>query len=66
MSQKCHKHIPSTTKKKKSEQWELVFGNSGTTFDLTSKKKKQILHTFNAVTVQNAQGLRKIIWEKIH
>jgi hypothetical protein len=41
MSQKCNKHTPSNTKKKqKSDQWELVFGNSGTTFDPTSKKKQ--------------------------
>jgi hypothetical protein len=46
MSQKWNEHTPSTTKKQKSDQWELVFGNSGTAFDPTSKKKKK--NTFNA------------------
>jgi hypothetical protein len=39
---------------KKSDQWELVFVNSGTTFDPTSKKKK-MTHVQCIVTVQNAQ-----------
>jgi hypothetical protein len=49
---KRHQNVTSihqaAQKKQKIDQWELVFGNSGTTFDPTSKKKKKIWHTFNA------------------
>jgi hypothetical protein len=43
-------------KKQKSNRWELVFGNYGTTFDPTFfKKKSAITHVQCTVTVQNAQ-----------
>jgi hypothetical protein len=63
MSQKGNEHTPSTTKKKKNtDWWELVFGNSGTTFDPTSKRKANdtcSMHSHCAkctVTAQNYLG----------